>query len=78
MKLRKNRVLVTIVLAAVFIYGGFYGEKAEAQTKRLSIGTADTGGVYYIYGGGIAKVISANIPNTQATAESITSWQSRT
>jgi len=69
MELRKNKVLVTIVLAAVFIYGGFYGERAEAQTKRLSIGTADTGGVYYIYGGGIAKIISAYIPNTQATAE---------
>jgi TRAP transporter TAXI family solute receptor len=42
---------------------------AEAQTRRLSIGTADTGGVYYIMGGGIAKIISANIPNTHATAE---------
>jgi hypothetical protein len=69
MKVRRNKVLVMIVLAAVFIYGGFCGETVEAQTKRLSIGTADTGGVYYIYGGGIAKVISAYIPDTQATAE---------
>ena len=36
---------------------------------RVSIGTADTGGVYYILGGGIAKVISTNIPNTIATAD---------
>ena len=42
---------------------------AWAQIRRISIGTADTGGVYYIYGGAIAKVVSANIPNTQATAE---------
>ena len=42
---------------------------SEAQTRRISIGTADTGGVYYILGGGIAKVISANVPNTIATAE---------
>jgi uncharacterized protein len=69
MKLRKNKVLVTIVLAAISIYGGFCGERTEAQTKRLSIGTADTGGVYYIYGGGIAKLISSNIPSTVATAE---------
>ncbi len=45
------------------------GNNAQAQVKRLSIGTADTGGVYYIYGGGIAKIISAYIPNTLATAE---------
>jgi TRAP transporter TAXI family solute receptor len=51
------------------ILPGLGAGPAEAQPKRISIGTADTGGVYYIYGGGIAKVISGNIPNTQATAE---------
>jgi hypothetical protein len=51
------------------ILAGLGAGPAEAQLKRISIGTADTGGVYYIYGGGIAKVISANIANTQATAE---------
>lgn len=69
MKSRKNMFFVLFVFAAVFIFAGVYGERVEAQMKRLSIGTADTGGVYYIYGGGIAKIISANIPNTQATAE---------
>ncbi len=55
---------ITVVILTALIWSG----PAEAQ-KRLSIGTADTGGVYYIYGGGIAKAISANIPNTIATAE---------
>jgi TRAP transporter TAXI family solute receptor len=36
---------------------------------RLSIATGPTGGVYYPYGGGIAKVISEHIPNVEATAE---------
>jgi TRAP transporter TAXI family solute receptor len=36
---------------------------------RLSIATGGTGGVYYPYGGGIAKIISENIPNVEATAE---------
>jgi TRAP transporter TAXI family solute receptor len=36
---------------------------------RLSIATGGTGGVYYPYGGGIAKVISETIPNVEATAE---------
>ena len=58
-----------IVVAALFLIGVLCETRAEAQTRRISIGTADTGGVYYILGGGIAKVISANVPNTIATAE---------
>ncbi|MFN8534980.1 MAG: TAXI family TRAP transporter solute-binding subunit [Dehalococcoidia bacterium] len=38
-------------------------------TTRLSIATGGTGGVYYPYGGGIAKIISDNVRNTTATAE---------
>jgi TRAP-type uncharacterized transport system substrate-binding protein len=37
--------------------------------RRLSIATAGTGGVMYVYGGGIAKIVSAHVPNTEATAE---------
>jgi TRAP transporter TAXI family solute receptor len=36
---------------------------------RLSIATGGTGGIYYPYGGGIAKIISANLPDVEATAE---------
>ncbi len=36
---------------------------------RLSVATGPTGGVYYVYGGGVAKVISAHVPNVEATAE---------
>jgi len=35
----------------------------------LSIATGGTGGVFYPYGGGIAKVISENLPGVEATAE---------
>jgi TRAP transporter TAXI family solute receptor len=41
----------------------------SGSTKRLSIATGNTGGVYYPYGGGIAKVISERIPNVEATVE---------
>lgn len=49
----------------------FFSVSAEAQTKttRLSVATGGTGGVYYVFGGGIAQVISKNIPNVEATAE---------
>ena len=36
---------------------------------RLSVATGPTGGVYYVYGGGIAKIVSAYVPNVEATAE---------
>jgi len=44
---------------------------AAAQTKkiRLSIATGGTGGVYYVYGGGIAQVLSKHIPDVEVTAE---------
>ena len=43
---------------------------AEGPAKqRLSIATGGTGGVFYPYGGGIAKVITESIPNVEATAE---------
>ncbi len=41
----------------------------DTGKTRLSIATGGTGGVYYPYGGGIAKVITAYIPNVEATAE---------
>jgi uncharacterized protein len=37
--------------------------------RRLSIATGGTGGVFYPYGGGIAKVITDTLPNVEATAE---------
>ncbi len=37
--------------------------------RRLSIATGGTGGVYYPYGGGIAKIISENLDGVEATAE---------
>ena len=39
------------------------------QKIRISIATGGTGGVYYIYGGGLADIINKNIPNVTATAE---------
>lgn len=37
--------------------------------RRLSIATGGTGGVFYPYGGGVAKVLSAKLPGVEATAE---------
>lgn len=48
------------------------GEKqgaAPATKAKLSIATGGTGGVYYVYGGGLANLITKNLPNAEATAE---------
>ncbi|MFT3808965.1 MAG: TAXI family TRAP transporter solute-binding subunit [Micropepsaceae bacterium] len=43
---------------------------ARAQDRRrLVVVTGGTGGVFYPYGGGLAKVLSEKMPNTQATAQ---------
>lgn len=41
---------------------------AQAR-RRLVIVTGGTGGVFYPYGGGLAKVLTDTMPNTQATAQ---------
>ena len=41
----------------------------SARPLYLSIATGGTGGVYYPYGGGLAKVLNESLPNVRATAE---------
>jgi TRAP transporter TAXI family solute receptor len=41
----------------------------EGGGGRLSIATGGTSGVYFVYGGGLAKVISSNLEGYKATAE---------
>ncbi len=49
---------------------GVRARRSDAGGKRrLSIATGGTGGVFYPYGGGIAKVITDSLPNVEATAE---------
>src|SRR5262249_6694842 len=42
---------------------------ALAQQKTIAIATGGTGGVYYPFGGGLANILSKNLPGYQATAE---------
>ena len=43
--------------------------RAHGAKQRISIATASTGGVFYPYGGAVARVISRYVPNVEATAE---------
>ena len=68
---RRTRVTLcalAIALAAVACDPQRLAQQA-GTTQWLSVATGGTGGVYYPYGGGIAKVISDNLDNVEATAE---------
>ncbi len=67
--MKANRRTLTIVLAAALLLGVWGPGRAAAQTKRLSIVTGGTGGVYYVYGGALAQVLSKHLPGVEATAE---------
>lgn len=71
LKRMPNMASSVVVLLSVTLAGCNPQELAKSRggTRRLSIATGGTGGVYYPYGGGIAKVISESLPNVEATAE---------
>jgi TRAP transporter TAXI family solute receptor len=60
---------VRFLLLLLPAVGAACGAPTGTTTTRLSIATGGTGGVFYPYGGGIARVISEHLPNVEATAE---------
>ena len=60
---RRLAPLLLVIAAACTAPSG------SGSPTRLSIATGGTGGVFYPYGGGIAKVLSAKLPGVEATAE---------
>ena len=44
-------------------------DNGEPTTQRVSIATGGTGGVYFVYGGGLAEQITRNVDGVEATAE---------
>jgi TRAP transporter TAXI family solute receptor len=66
-KWRSIVVILVAALAAACNPREFARE--HGGITRLSIATGNTGGVYYPYGGGLAKVLSESLTNVQVTAE---------
>jgi len=58
-----------LVAAIAFAACSSPSSGSNGSKRRLSIATGGTGGVFYPYGGGIAKIITEHLPNTEATAE---------
>jgi TRAP transporter TAXI family solute receptor len=64
-----RKLSVPALLLAFCLPAAACGGKADPPSRFLSIATGGTGGVYYPYGGGIAKVLNESLPGVRATAE---------
>jgi TRAP transporter TAXI family solute receptor len=65
-----RRWAVPALVALVALAGcGGGGGGGGADSRRLSIATGGTGGVYFVYGGGLAKLITSSLEGYEATAE---------
>jgi TRAP transporter TAXI family solute receptor len=58
-----------LMVGAVALASAMLAGAAIAQQKTIAIGTGGTGGVYYPLGGGLANLLSKNLPGYQVTAE---------
>ena len=69
--MRSRRSVAACVLALTLAFAACSSPSSDASgaKRRLSIATGGTGGVFYPYGGGIAKVITEHLANVEATAE---------
>ena len=63
-------MLALAAMAAAAACGSPDSSATRPSPRRLSIATGGTGGVYYPYGGGIAKVISESLPGTRSDGRS--------
>ena len=63
-----TRPVVALVLALLGVLPGCNRGNSGGATY-LSIATGGTGGVYYPYGGGLAKLLNDHLPGVRATAE---------
>jgi TRAP transporter TAXI family solute receptor len=66
-QLRMKRLAFSVFPCAFSVLLACSGGGTSA--RFLSIATGGTGGVYYPYGGGVAKVLNENLPNVRVTAE---------
>jgi TRAP transporter TAXI family solute receptor len=57
------------LLSVLAILGVAACSSDQPRARFLSIATGGTGGVYYPYGGGLAKVLNEHVPGIRASAE---------
>jgi TRAP transporter TAXI family solute receptor len=66
---RLVRILGALCVLSLGFVAGCARDAGSPTSRFLSVATGGTGGVYYPYGGGIAKILNENIPGVRASAE---------
>ena len=69
LELLRRRPFSLVLIAALLLVSATCSDRGQPGARFLSIATGGTGGVYYPYGGGLAKVLNENLPGVRATAE---------
>ena len=64
-----RRILPALAATAVWACSCSDNTGRDTPRQNISIGTGGTGGVYYPYGGGLAKLWSQHVPDVRAVAE---------
>ncbi|HSR11714.1 MAG TPA: TAXI family TRAP transporter solute-binding subunit, partial [Thermodesulfobacteriota bacterium] len=68
--MKRREFLKTMGMATGgLLLAGNFPVPAWGQNQRMSLATGPVGGVYYILGGGMASVISKNVPGLEVTSE---------
>src|SRR5687768_6216367 len=67
--MQSSRAFAVAALTVAVAASAACGRAPTTSPTFLSIATGGTGGVYYPYGGGIAKVLNEHLPGVRATAE---------
>jgi TRAP transporter TAXI family solute receptor len=67
--LTRARFLRALIILCLGLCAGCARDPSAPASRFLSVATGGTGGVYYPYGGGIAKLLNENIPGVRASAE---------
>jgi TRAP transporter TAXI family solute receptor len=63
------RILRALSVLTLGVLAGCARDPGAPTSRFLSIATGGTGGVYYPYGGGIAKLLNEYVPGVRASAE---------
>lgn len=45
------------------------GSSSATEAQRISLGTASVGGIYYVYGAGLAQLLTEHVDNLEVSAE---------
>lgn len=65
---KRGKKLCIVLLIATFAMS-LMVSTAFAKKIEITIGSCGTGGGYYVYGGGLANLITNHVPNVRATAQ---------